>query len=47
MPQSKRIPFWRSLRTKFAMTYLIIVAAVLVLRRLFRDLERGHAPAGA
>ena len=31
MPQSKRIPFWRSLRTKFAMTYLIIVAAVLVL----------------
>ena len=31
VPQSKRIPFWRSLRTKFAMTYLIIVAAVLVL----------------
>ena len=31
MSQTKRIPFWRSLRTKFAATYLIVVAAVLVL----------------
>ena len=29
------------------MAVLFAVAAVLVLRRLFRDLERGHAPAGA
>ena len=35
MSQSKRIPFWRSLRTKFAMTYLIIVAAVLALMNTY------------
>ena len=34
--QSRRRPWWMG-----------AVAAVLVLRRLFRDLERGHAPAGA
>lgn len=26
-----RVPFWRSLRTKYAMTYLVLIAAVLVL----------------
>ena len=31
MPQSKKVPFWRSLQTKFAMTYILIVAAVLIL----------------
>ena len=31
MSQTKRIPFWRSIRTRFALTYLVIVAAVLVL----------------
>lgn len=25
------MPFWRSLRVKYAMTYLVIVAAVVVL----------------
>lgn len=29
--QSKKVPFWRSLRTKFALTYMVIVAAVIVL----------------
>ena len=29
--QSKKVPFWRSLRTKFALTYIIIIAAVVVL----------------
>ena len=32
---------------QFTAEILLTVAAVLVLRRLFRDLERGHAPAGA
>ena len=32
---------------QFTAEILLAVAAVLVLRRLFRDLERGHAPAGA
>ena len=27
----RRVPFWRSLRTKYAMTYLVIVAAVVFL----------------
>ena len=31
MSHTKRIPFWRSIRTRFALTYLVIVAAVLVL----------------
>ena len=35
MSQSKRIPFWRSLRTKFAATYLIVVAAVLALMNTY------------
>ncbi|MFQ7855225.1 MAG: hypothetical protein ACLRIS_08930 [Flavonifractor plautii] len=25
------MPFWRSLQTKFALTYIVIVAAVLIL----------------
>ena len=29
--QSKRVPFWRSLQTKFALTYVVIIAAVLIL----------------
>ncbi|WP_297198567.1 sensor histidine kinase [uncultured Flavonifractor sp.] len=28
---ARRVPFWRSLQTKYAMTYLVIVAAVMVL----------------
>ena len=28
---ARRVPFWRSLRVKYAMTYLVIVAAVVVL----------------
>lgn len=28
---TQKIPFWRSLRTKYVLTYLIIIAAVLVL----------------
>ena len=31
MSQSKKVPFWRSLQTKFALTYIVIVAAVLIL----------------
>ena len=31
MPQSKKVPFWRSLQTKFALTYFVIIAAVLIL----------------
>ena len=27
----RRVPFWRSLQTKFALTYIVIVAAVLIL----------------
>ena len=26
----RRVPFWRSLQTKFALTYIVIVAAVLI-----------------
>ena len=29
--QVRRVPFWRSLQTKYALTYLVIVAAVVVL----------------
>ena len=29
--QGRRVPFWRSLQTKYALTYLVIVAAVVVL----------------
>ena len=29
--RARRVPFWRSLQTKYAMTYLVIVAAVMVL----------------
>ncbi len=29
--QSKKVPLWRSLQTKYAMTYLVVIAAVLVL----------------
>ncbi|MCI7474125.1 MAG: HAMP domain-containing histidine kinase [Clostridiales bacterium] len=29
--RARRVPFWRSLRVKYAMTYLVIVAAVVVL----------------
>ncbi|WP_297232855.1 sensor histidine kinase [uncultured Flavonifractor sp.] len=28
---ARRVPFWRSLQTKYALTYLVIVAAVVVL----------------
>ena len=31
MPQSKKVPFWRSLQAKFALTYIVIVAAALAL----------------
>ena len=27
----RRVPFWRSLQTKFALTYIVVIAAVLVL----------------
>ena len=27
----RRVPFWRSLQTKFALTYIVIVAAVLIV----------------
>ena len=29
--QSKKVPLWRSLQTKYALTYLVVIAAVLVL----------------
>lgn len=29
--EGRRVPFWRSLQTKYALTYLVIVAAVVVL----------------
>ncbi|MEL4860960.1 HAMP domain-containing sensor histidine kinase [Pseudoflavonifractor phocaeensis] len=29
--QSKKIPLWRSLQTKYAMTYIVVIAAVLIL----------------
>ncbi|HJB99429.1 MAG TPA: HAMP domain-containing histidine kinase [Candidatus Flavonifractor merdavium] len=29
--QGRRVPFWRSLQTKYALTYVVIVAAVVVL----------------
>lgn len=29
--QAQRVPFWRSLRVKYALTYLVILAAVVVL----------------
>ncbi len=29
--QTKRVPLWRSLQTKYALTYLVVIAAVLVL----------------
>ena len=29
--QSGRVPVWRSLQTKFALTYIVIIAAVLVI----------------
>ena len=29
--EGKRVPLWRSLQTKFALTYIVIVAAVLIL----------------
>ena len=28
---SQKVPFWRSLRIKYALTYLVLIAAVLVL----------------
>ena len=28
--QVRRVPFWRALQTKYALTYLVIVAAVVV-----------------
>lgn len=28
---TQNVPFWRSLRTKYVLTYLVIIAAVLVL----------------
>ena len=28
---SDRVPFWRSLQTKFALTYIVVIAAVVVL----------------
>ena len=33
--QSGRVPVWRSLQTKFALTYIVIIAAVLVLLNLY------------
>ena len=41
MPQSKKVPFWRSLQTKFAMTYILIVAAVLILLNI-KKLKKIH-----
>ena len=29
--QTKKIPFWRSLQTKYALTYIVVIAAVLLL----------------
>ena len=40
-------PLYGLAYAQFTAEILLAVAAVLVLRRLFRDLERGHAPAGA
>ena len=30
-PKETRLPFWRSIRSKYAMTYLLVVAAILLL----------------
>ena len=28
---AEKVPFWRSLQTKYALTYLVVIAAVLAL----------------
>ena len=44
----RRVPFWRSLQTKFALTYIVIVAAVLILLNTYPLVvsERPRAPPG-
>ena len=33
--QSRKVPFWRSLQTQFALTYIVIIAAVLLVLNLY------------
>ena len=34
-PKEARLPFWRSIQFKYAMTYLLVVAAILIVMNTY------------